>query len=63
MVECDIFITGQGAFSVIAAYLSKGIKISIPWSVYWSKFPLDCNIIEVNKNGNFLPSLLEVKFK
>ncbi len=63
MVECDIFITGQGAFSVIAAYLSSGIKISIPWSVYWSQFPSDCNIIEANKNGSFLPDLLEARYE
>lgn len=59
MVECDIFITGQGAFSLLAAYLSDGIKISIPWSVYWSNFPEQSDIITCAKNGEFSAQVLE----
>lgn len=52
--KADIFIMGCGTFSVLAAYLSNGIKICKEWDIFWNNFPKDIkDIIEVSADGSF----------
>jgi hypothetical protein len=54
MVNCDILINGQSSFSIMASYLSRGIKLCTPWFIHFNNFPKDIkDIIEVRENGSF----------
>jgi len=54
MVNCDILINGQSSFSVMAAYLSYGIKLCTSWYIHWNNFPKNINdIIQVYSDGSF----------
>lgn len=52
--KADIFVSGQGTFSLMANYLTDGIKLTIPFYMHWRNFPNDIkDIIEVYANGSF----------
>lgn len=60
--KADIFVSGQGAFSVIANYLTDAIKLATPWTEYvdkrwisyWHNFPSDIeDIVPINTMGIF----------
>lgn len=54
LVSSDIFITGIGSFSILAAHLHNGLIITKPWNIYWQNFPeAYLNLIPSNTNGNF----------
>lgn len=53
MVNCDVLINGQSSFSVLAAYLSYGIKLCTPWGIHWNDFPEQNDLIIINQNGSF----------
>lgn len=57
LVSSDILINAKSAFSVLASYLNKGIKMVIPFSIYWNhSFPKNNNfnnLIEINDNMDF----------
>ena len=53
LVSSDILINSKSAFSVFAAYLHKGIKFCIPFSIYWTNFPDWPELIPVHKDYNF----------
>lgn len=59
MVCADILVTGAGSFSVLASYLSNGIKLSKPWSIYWTDFPNDIDIVRIENNADFSIQKLE----
>ncbi len=59
MVSADIFVTGVGSFSILAAHLSKGIIVTKPWNLYWTNFPTEnTNIVPITKDGNISFELL-----
>lgn len=47
LTKADIFVSGQGAFSLLANYLTDAVKLTTPWKesvdgktiVYWDNFP------------------------
>ncbi len=41
LTKADIFISGQGSFSLMANYLADGIKLTTPWHFHWKDFPED----------------------
>ena len=53
MTNCDIIANGQSAFSVMACYLSHGIKLCSPWYIHYNNFPDQNDIIKVNKDSSF----------
>lgn len=54
LVSANILIMGISAFSVLAAYLSNGVKITRGWHPAWNKFsPKDYTIITTEPQGNF----------
>jgi len=53
MVKADILINAKSAFSVCAAYLNKGIKLCIPFSIYWKQFPNEPKFVPINDNYIF----------
>jgi hypothetical protein len=59
MCAADIFVTGVGSFSILAAHLSNGIIVTKPWNIYWRNFPEHYHeIIPINNNGNISIDLL-----
>ena len=59
MVAADIFVTGIGSFSILAAHLSNGMIITKPWNIYWQNFPPQYHeIVPVTSNGNINLELL-----
>jgi hypothetical protein len=51
--KADIFVSGQGAFSLMANYLADGIKLTTPFYMHWKNFPSDIeDLIPIN-NGIF----------
>jgi len=66
MVNCDILINGQSSFSVMAAYLSYGIKLCTPWNIFWNNFPNQPDIISIDSTGSFdsnkLLTIMEKKY-
>jgi len=66
LTKADIFVSGQGAFSLMANYLGDGIKLTTPFYMHWKDFPQDIqDIIEVKPDGSFdqnkLLKVLEIK--
>jgi len=57
MVMADVLVNAKSAFSVLAAYLNKGIKLVIPFSIYLDhSFPKNDNfkdLISVDNNMDF----------
>jgi hypothetical protein len=48
LTKADIYVNGQSTFSVLAAYLSDGIKLCTPFAEHWHSFPTDKkDIIEI----------------
>jgi len=47
--KADIFVSGQGAFSLMANYLADGIKLTTPFYMHWKNFPSDIeNLVPIN---------------
>jgi hypothetical protein len=54
LTKADIFVNGQGSFSLMANYLTDAIKLTTPWIFHWNNFSKDIkDIIEINKDGVF----------
>jgi len=54
MTKADIFVSGQGAFSLLANYLTDAIKLNTSFYMFWNNFPEDIkDIIKVNNDGSF----------
>ncbi len=54
LVSANILIMGISAFSVLAAYLSNGIKITRGWHPAWNGFPKDDSLMIVAESqGDF----------
>lgn len=57
MVVSDILVNAKSAFSVLAAYLHKGPKLCIPFSIYWNQTHPDNDnfkdLIWINNNMDF----------
>jgi hypothetical protein len=53
MVNFDVLINGQSSFSIMAAYLSYGIKLCTPWHTHWNNFPDQYDLINIDSDGNF----------
>jgi len=60
--KADIFVCGQGSFSLLANYITDAIKLTTPWKeyvdgksiIYWDAFPEDIkDIIEINPDSSF----------
>lgn len=52
--KADIFVHGQGSFSLLANYLCDGIKLVTPWHTLWRNFPSDIyDLISVNPDSTF----------
>jgi len=58
LVSSDIFVTGIGSFSILAAYLSHGVKVTTEWNNAWNNFPESQGIVPVKKNGNLSKEIL-----
>jgi len=54
LTKADILVMGLGTFSVLAAYLSNGIKICKEWDIFWKNIPKEIGgIIQVCSDGSF----------
>lgn len=53
MTNCDVLINGQSSFSIMASYLSYGIKLVTPWLNHWNNFPDQPDIIPIDSAGIF----------
>jgi hypothetical protein len=62
LVASDIFVSGQGSFSLLVNYLTDAIKLTTPWKedvsgksiVYWDHFPDRIKeIVPVSSDGSF----------
>jgi len=54
MTKADIFVSGQGAFSLMANYLTDAVKLTTPFYMHWKDFPEDIHdIIEVRPDSSF----------
>jgi hypothetical protein len=52
--KANIFISGQGSFSLMANYLTDAVKLTTPWFFHWNNFPKDIrDIIEINSSSSF----------
>lgn len=60
--KADIFVSGQGSFSLLANYLTDATKLTTPWRgtfnnnqlMHWDNFPNDIeDIISINSTGAF----------
>lgn len=58
LVSADMFVTGIGSFSILAAYMSNGVKVTTVWNNAWNNFPENQGIVPVAKNGNLNVQLL-----
>lgn len=58
LASADIFVTGIGSFSILAAYMSHGVKVTTDWNNAWSNFPSTEKIVPAIKNGNLSVQLL-----
>ncbi len=63
LISSDILINAKSAFSVVASYLNKNIKLCIPFSIYWNNFPDLSDIITVDNNFNFDVDMLIKKLE
>lgn len=63
LVSADILVTGIGSFSILAAYISNGIKITTEWNNGWNNFPTEQHIVPVTKQGNLSVQLLVIEMK
>ena len=61
LASADIFVTGIGSFSILAAYISNGVKVTTEWNNAWNNFPTDTDIVSANKQGIFAITNLEKK--
>lgn len=61
LVSADIYITGNGSWTILTSYLSRGIKITTEWNNAWNNFPTDIDIVPANKQGAFNESVLKEK--
>lgn len=53
MINANMFIPAKSAFSTLACYLNEGIKLCIPFSIYWRNFPDTRELIHINENYDF----------
>jgi len=47
--KANIFVSSQGAFSLLANYLTDAIKLTTPFDIFWNNFPSDIeDLIPIN---------------
>lgn len=52
--KADIFVSGQGTFSLMANYLTDAVKLTTPFYMHWNNFPEDIqDLIPVNPDSTF----------
>jgi len=58
MVSADVFVTGVGSFSILAAHLTNNVIVTKPWNLYWTNFPEDTKIVPITGDGNISKEVL-----
>lgn len=58
LVSADIYVMSLGAWAVLTAHLSRGIKVTTEWNDGWNRFP-SSKYITVNREGNLNLEFLE----
>lgn len=63
-VSADILVMDRGSFSLIAAYLARGVKLTTEWHSAWGDFPNnEITLVKITREGDFDTEKLKIAVK